>query len=95
MFFGGNCGIKLADKEITQPRRREHWERGWRLPYLTFLRKGLEISPLPFACSPHTAGVRLLRRLKNDVTKIVSNFVKVAIQSPFNDKRYWLHEYSP
>ena len=33
MFFGGNCGIKLADKEITQLRRREHWERGWILPY--------------------------------------------------------------
>ena len=48
----------------------------------------MQISPLPFVCSPLNAGARLLRRLKNDVTKMASNFVKVAIQSPFNDKRY-------
>lgn len=40
---------------------------------------------------PRAEGARLLRRLKNDATKIVSNFVEVAIQSPFNDKRHWLH----
>ena len=39
MFLGGNCGIKLGDKEITQTRRREPWERGWRLPYFTFPKK--------------------------------------------------------